>query len=167
MKNTSSISKSSWLIVGIVLFVATLLVLLLFAQQGFSHRIKKISFIRSIETVAPENRQTTEVIIMPESCQITTSQNNKSNKTSDCPMDKETFDRVRDSVANYGVIDKIISNSGQADMADGKQTALTIELQDGTSFTTNLDSKFVQKMAPFFEEIVLLVPAVEQTIPSQ
>ena len=117
---------------------------MLVAQQSFSHRIKQVTLTKSSSSVSPEFYESTQVTISSGSCKVVVSKYNAPEQTEKCSIDDEDFSKIED-----------------------KKLSMTIELQDGTTFTTILDSQFVEDMAPFFEEIQLLVPELGKVMPNQ
>ncbi len=167
MKNLPRISRSSWLIAGIVMFVFVLLALMLVAQQSFSHRIKQVTLTKSSSSVSPEFYESTQVTISSGSCKVVVSKYNAPEQTEKCSIDDEDFSKIKSAIYSYRVVDKMIANSSESGLIEDKKLSMTIELQDGTTFTAILDSQFVEDMAPFFEEIQLLVPELGKVMPNQ
>ncbi len=166
--NRKPISNSMWLIIGIIVFVFILLAVMLIAQQSFSHKIKQISFTLSNGPVSPEEQQTSMLVITPTSCTITVTKSlQQTSDTKSCPMNEETFNKVRLSTDSYSVMDKIIANSNTEELIGGKKATISIELQNGTVFSTIVTPKFYNDLGPYFEEIELLVPSLNQLLPSQ
>lgn len=168
MSKVAKPNSTKLLIAGIIVFVGLLLIIMLVAQQSFSHRIKHITITLSNGPVSPEFQQTAMLTITPTSCVITiTKFQPQTNETQSCPMDSEIFNKVQASTDGYGVIDKIIANDYSDNVIGGRQATISIELQNGTVFSTNITPQFYSDMGPYFEEIELLVPALNQVLPSQ
>jgi hypothetical protein len=166
--NKKSMHNSMWLIIGIIVFVFIFLAVMLIAQKGFSHKIKQISFTLSNGLASSEEQQTLALTITPTSCTITvTKPQQQTGDTKSCPMNEETFNKVRLSTDSYSVIDKIIANSDTEELVGGKKATISIELQNGTVFSTVVTPKFYNDLGPYFEEIELLVPSLSQLLPSQ
>lgn len=157
-----------WLVVGILIFVGLLLAAMLYAHKSFSGKIKQLTFTLSNGPVSPEYQQTTRLILTSNSCHLTiTTDSSKTSTSRVCPMDQTTFDKIQASTNNYGVVDKIIANDNSAGNIGGKEATISIELQNGTVFSTKMAQQFFNDLGPYFEEIELLVPSLSQVLPSQ
>lgn len=168
MKKATKPNQTIWLTAGIILFVGLLLIVMLIAQQSFSHKIKQITIMVSSGPVSPEFQQTSILNITPTSCTTTvTKVQPQTSETKSCPMDSEVFNKVQASTGSYGVIDKIIANNDASSLMGGKEVTISIELQNGTVFSTKMTPRLYNDMEPYFEEIGLLVPAIDQVLPSR
>lgn len=167
-KATTKLTGITWLIIGIVGFVVILLGTMLFVQNSFSHKLQQLTLKLSSGPVSPEYQKTVEVVITKDYCNITIS-DQKGTETKVCPMNPETFSKIQNSLNEYNVIDKIMAESTVEgpESIGGKEASITIKLNNGDSYSTELTKDFVKNLEPFFEELELLVPSIQQAIPSR
>lgn len=166
-KKSWLISPSAWLIIGIALFVAILLGMMLYAQSRYSHNLKQITLKLNTGLASPELWQTSEIIVTSDSCRLVVIKQNEQKDVS-CTMDSNDFSKIQKAVMEYRIVDKIIANNNHnIRLADGGQATMTVVLKNGDRFSTDMSTEFIKNLGPFFEEITLIVPSFEKAIPVQ
>lgn len=167
-KPTTKLTGISWLVIGIIGFVVILLGTMLYVQNSYSHKLQQLTLKLSNGPVSSEFQKNIEVVVTKDYCNITISEQ-KGTETKGCLMNPEIFGKIQNSVNEYSVIEKIMASGTveEPGLIGGKEASITIKLNNGDSYSTELTTVFINKLEPFFEELELLVPSIQQTIPSQ
>jgi|GEM_PF-1705259 len=162
-KQKSKISPS----IAVFLIVAAVFLLLaifLAIQRSYSHKLKSISLTVSSGPVSPEYQQTQTVTLTKDSCKVSTTKTVTQQTTSqDCQALGAKFEDIQKAASDYGLIDKIVANgTTKPQTIGGKEVSTTIQLQDGTQFTTQGSSEFIDELKPFLDQIGIYTPEIRQ-----
>lgn len=162
-KQKSKLSPSIAVFV-IVAAVFLLLAIFLAVQRSYSYKLKSISLTVSSGPVSPEYQQTQTVTLTKDSCSVSTTKTAiQQTTTQNCQALGVKFDDVQKAMSEYGLIDKILANStAKPQTIGGKQLSITVQLQDGSQFTTQGSTEFIDEIKPFLDQVGIFTPEIRQ-----
>lgn len=153
--------KSKLGIICIVGFVSFLVIMFVYIQTSYSHKMKSLDIKISSGPVAPEYQKTQEIYLDKDGCTITTYkvQANET-KVDDCQIQSGKFKEIQKDISTYGVIDKIIANkSTQSNkLIGGKNYTITLTLNNGDTFSTQSNTDFTDSIQPLINNMNLYIP---------